>query len=174
MSNEITNLFNIPTLSVEVDSIWLFKHNMGNNYYNSSILVKMIAIDCFYKKNDYGFNWYNKMQLKRVKDNPMIPKYMAYHENEFRDLIKSFEENGFDSKKPIILNKDFYIVDGTHRLALALYMGIKRISIKIDEKSYYLQSKDFSINWFKNNGMAYVEKEVIKKYNEVLKGELDE
>lgn len=171
MNNEIIDLFNIPNLKVSVDTLWLFKHNMKENYYNSSIVVKILAIDCYYKKNTFGFSWYNEMQLKRVNDNPIVPKYMAYHEDEFRNLIKSFEINGYISDYPIVVNKDYYIVDGTHRLALALYFGIKRVYIKIDKKSYPLKSKDFSLEWFSKHDMNFVSESVIEKYNEIVKGE---
>lgn len=165
MNEKVIDLFNIDSIEVSVDTYWLFKKNMKDNYYNSSILIKMLAIDNYYNKNSFGFNWYNEMQLKRVNDNPMIPKYMAYHEDEFKTLIDNFEKCGFDKKYPIVLNKDFLIVDGTHRLALALYFNIKRIYIKIDQKSYCLESKDYSLEWFKNHDMGFVENELIKKYN---------
>lgn len=174
MNNDIIRLFSIPNIKVSVDTFWFFKHCMKNNFFNAHIMVRMIAIDCYYKKNDYGWNWYNEMQMKRVNDNPLIPKHMAYHEEEFKTLINSFEKNGFIEEYPIVVNKDFLFIDGAHRLALALYFGIKRITITIDEKYYNLDSKDFSFDWFENHEMGYVKEKALQKYKQICKRYGDE
>lgn len=164
---EIFSLFEIPNVQVLVDTIWLFQHCMKENYFNAHIMIKLLAIDCYYGKNDFGFKWYNEMQIKRVADNPIIPKYMAYHEKEFKELIKSFEQNGFMVDNPIIVNRDFLFIDGSHRLALALYFGIKQVPIAIDKKYFDISVKDYSFAWFADHDMAYVKKEALKKYVEI-------
>lgn len=174
MRNDIIELFTIPNIKVSVDTFWFFKHCMKNNFFNAHIMVRMIAIDCYYKKNNYGWNWYNEMQIKRVNDNPLIPKHMAYHEEEFKALIKSFEKNGFMEENPIVVNKDFLFIDGAHRLALALYFGIKRITITVDEKYYNLTSRDFSFDWFESHEMGYIKEESIQKYKQICKRYGDE
>jgi len=174
MNNDIIRLFSIPNIKVSVDTFWFFKHCMKNNFFNAHIMIRILAIDCYYKKNDYGWNWYNEMQIRRVNDNPLIPKHMAYHEEEFKTLIKSFEKNGFIEEYPIVVNKDFLFIDGAHRLALALYFGIKRITVTIDEKYYNLDSRDFSFDWFESHEMGYVKEEAIQKYKQICKRYGDE
>lgn len=69
MNNDLISLFDIPKIKVSVDTFWFFKHCMKDNYFNAHIMIRMLAIDCYYGKNDYGWDWYNKMQLTRVADN---------------------------------------------------------------------------------------------------------
>ena len=169
MNNDIVNLFSIPGVEVTVDTFWFFNHCMKDNFFNAQIMIRMIAIDCYYNKNDYGWDWYNEMQIKRVNDNPLIPKHMAYHEAEFKKLIQSFEKNGFLKDCPIVVNKDFLFIDGAHRLALALYFGIKRIPITIDKEYYNLETKDYSFDWFDKHDMKYVKEKALEKYKEICK-----
>lgn len=167
MKNELVDFFETPTVDVRVNTYWFYKHIMHDNYFNAQILIKMLAIDCYYGKNDYGFDWYNEMQYKRVINSKVIDKKMAYHEKEYRELIESYEKNGFLQEYPIIVNKDFDVFDGTHRLALALYFNTKDVPIKIDRKSYDLIPRDYSFDWFEENNMGYVKKLAMKKYNEI-------
>lgn len=165
--NEVFKLFDIPGIEIKVNTFSFFKHCMKDNFFNAHIMIKMLAIDCYFGKNDYGWKWYNEMQKKRVEDNPLIPKYMAYHEKEFRELIESFEKNGYIDKNPIIVNKDFLFIDGSHRLALALYFGIKEVPISIDKKYFDIESKDYSFDWFDKHGMEFVRQDALKKYDEI-------
>lgn len=166
-NNDLFRLFDLDDIEVTVDTFKFFKHCMKDNYFNAHVLLKMLAIDCYYGKNDYGFKWYNEMQYKRVNDNPVIPKHMAYHEVEFKSLIKSFEKNGYIKDYPIVVNKDFLFIDGSHRLALALYFGIKRVPITIDKNYFNIEVKDYSFDWFKNQNMSFVIDEALKKYDEI-------
>ncbi len=167
MNNDLLSLFKIPNINVKLDTFWFFKHCMKDNFFNAHILVRLLAIDCYYGKNDFGFDWYNEMQQKRVKDNPLVPKHMANHEKEFRKLIKSFESKGYIDDYPIVVNKDLLFIDGAHRLALALYFGIKEIPITVDEKYYFIDSRDYSFEWFKKHDMVYVIPEALEKYREI-------
>lgn len=168
MNNDLISLFDIPDIEVYVNTFWFFKHCMKDNFFNAHIMIRMLAIDCYYGKNDFGWDWYNKMQFERVKDNPLVPKHMAKHEKEFKSLIKSFEKNGYDNNHPIVVNKDMLFIDGAHRLALALYFGIEKIPITVDKNYYFIDSRDFSFDWFKNHGMEYMIKEAKNKYDEVV------
>ena len=167
MNNDLISLFDIPKIKVSVDTFWFFKHCMKDNYFNAHIMIRMLAIDCYYGKNDYGWDWYNKMQLTRVADNPLIPKRMARHEKEFKKLIKSFEENEFIEEYPLVVNKEMLFIDGAHRLALALYFGIERVTITVDKDYYFIDSRDFSFDWFEKKQMGYMKTEALRKYNEI-------
>ena len=165
--NDVFKLFDIPGIGLKVNTFSFFKHCMKDNFFNAHIMIKMLAIDCYFGKNDYGWKWYNEMQKKRVADNPLIPKHMAYHEKEFKELIESFEKNGYLEEKPIIVNKDFLFIDGSHRLALALYFGIKEVPISIDKNYFDIESKDYSFDWFDKHGMEFVRQNAMEKYNEI-------
>jgi len=174
MNNDLISLFEIPGIKVSVDTFWFFKHCMGDNFFNAHIMIRMLAIDCYYGKNNFGFDWYNKMQYTRVKNNPLVPKNMAYHEQEFRNLIVSFETNGFIESNPIVVNKDLMFIDGAHRLALAIYFNVKRITITVDRNYYFLDSMDYSFDWLAKKGMGYMKEEAMKKYDEICKKYGDE
>ena len=73
----------------------------------SDIMIRILAIEEYYGKNNIGFKMYNKMQEIRVKGNKLIPQHQMFYEKEFKTLIKSFEENGFINTNPIYLNEDF-------------------------------------------------------------------
>lgn len=45
-----------------LDTEWLFSHSMKQNINRADILVRMLAIDNYYQKNDFGFQLYDTMQ----------------------------------------------------------------------------------------------------------------
>lgn len=167
MYNDLISLFDIPNIKVSIDTFCFFNHCMKDNFFNAHIMIRMLAIDCYYNKNNFGWDWYNKMQYERVYDNPLVPKRMAYHEEEFKKLIRSFEKNGFIEQHPIVVNKDLMFIDGAHRLSLALYFGIEKIPITIDKKYYHLESRDYSFEWFRQHGMGYMEEKAMEKHKEI-------
>lgn len=91
--------------------LYRFKHQMGlyafmhDNINRADILVRMLAIDDFYNKNDFGFNLYTEMQHARSRTNQFIPKHQIDYKDKFCDLMTSFE-NGHNTDRPIILNKN--------------------------------------------------------------------
>ena len=108
------------------------------------------------------------MQVKRVSQKPIIDKSMAHHEDVFRELIKSFEQNGFDDNYPIIVNKYLRFVDGSHRLAAALYFKIPYVPIKCVEEAYDMDP-EYSIKWFMENGFENQKDTIIKTYEKIKK-----
>lgn len=50
MNNDLISLFDIPKIKVSVDTFWFFKHCMKDNYFNAHIMIRMLAIDCYYGK----------------------------------------------------------------------------------------------------------------------------
>jgi hypothetical protein len=43
-----------------------FQQQRGNKFNRYDIVVRYLAIENYYKINDFGFNLYNKMQINRV------------------------------------------------------------------------------------------------------------
>ena len=72
---------------------WLLNNSMKDNMNAADIIIKIIAIENYYGKNDYGMNMYNKMQRIRVAKNKFIEREKAENEGKFIKLIKNFEEN---------------------------------------------------------------------------------
>ncbi len=121
------------------------------------IVVKYLAIENFYGENSYGMELYRKMQTKRINED---------WTERFKELIVSFE-SGIDMTSYIKTDLSYSIHDGAHRLALALYHGIKYVPVKIfnlSEKRRY-----YGIQWFVENGFAEWEiKEILNKYSQII------
>ncbi len=168
-NEELINLFQIPNIKVKVPTIWLLKNSMRDDYYNAHLMVRYKVIENFYKDN--GRKWwniYNEMQKTRVSQKTIIDSSKADNEEKFKKLILSFEQNGFNENYPIIVNKYFRLVDGSHRLALALYFKIPYVTIKIDSLSYNIDP-EYSLSWFLENGFNYLEKVIIETYDKINK-----
>ena len=129
----------------------LFAINSERRY---DIVVRYLAIDAYYGKNDYGFELYKKMQVTRTG--------YDFVENQFRNLIHSFDINGYDKDSFVtVFDDNLHIADGAHRIALCLYHNIKNISIKFishdkSKETYY------GLKWFMENGFNDKEIELIK------------
>ncbi|MBP5371603.1 MAG: hypothetical protein J6Y55_06755 [Bacteroidales bacterium] len=44
---------------------------------------------------------------------------------EFIELLESVKENGYDPSSPLIIDKELYLINGTHRMSLAIYNNIQ-------------------------------------------------
>lgn len=121
------------------------------------IVVKFLAIENYYKKNDFGFELYRKMQMKRVGED---------WTERFVKLIQSFE-NGIDMESWVKTDLHYSIHDGAHRLALALFHGYEDIPVRVFNVE--VQRRYYGINWFRENDFS--EKEIsliMSKLNELL------
>ena len=131
----------IPEVTVLCNTDYFFLHQyIGGIYNRMDIFVRYMAIEEFYGQNQYGFSLYKKMQQKRVS---------FYDLDKFKDLIISIEKNGFRNRSKIKANQDFQLEDGSHRLACALFFNIDNVPIEFVEVK---ERRNYSINWFKDNG----------------------
>ena len=130
----------------------LAKQVVDHTFNRYDIIVRFMAIDSFLNDENKGINLYEKMQKNRggsAYKNPL---------KVFQELITSFINNGVDSNYPLLVNKDFHIVDGAHRLACALYFNEPFIAVKINNK---LDHSPYGINWFKSNDFSTDELDLI-------------
>jgi len=163
----LLTLFRIPNCRVEVPTIWLLRNSMRDDYYNAHLMIRILAIENYYGINNYGWDLYNKMQRARVAYKSKIPREKAENEQAFKDLIKSFEMYGYLYDHPIVVNKYFRLVDGSHRLSLSVFMGIERIPITITEDSYD-EDPEYSLKWFIEMGFDEYIEPIKRKYAEIL------
>lgn len=49
---------------------------------------------------------------------------------EYIELMESVKKNGYDRNSPLIVDKELYLVNGTHRIALALYNNVSEITVE--------------------------------------------
>lgn len=117
-------------------------------------VVRYLAVQNYYGENDFGFELYKKMQIKRgVWDTHNI--------NTFKNCIQSIEKNGLDISIPLEFRGDGLVNDGSHRLAIALYKNIPYLTaINVNKYDF---TRNYGVNWFKNNGFSDEELEIIDK-----------
>lgn len=140
-----------------------FQMNSGEfNRYD--VVVKFLAIENYFLKNSYGFNLYNKMQQQRISE--MVFLGDENYEIRFKKLINTFIEDGKIIKKPILINRYGEIVDGTHRLALALFFGIDNVKIAHSHNLYncrfYYGNKWFCNRIFSETEIGLIEDRFVK------------
>jgi 2-polyprenyl-3-methyl-5-hydroxy-6-metoxy-1,4-benzoquinol methylase len=135
------------------------KQYRNSNLNRADIVVRYLAIEQYYGKNDYGFDLYLRMQDFRIKNtNHSIDRFIS--------LIRSIEFNGFSDDDPITVMNNYELFDGSHRFATALFFGIDFVSIKkmnnIEEIQY---GYDFLQQIFSANEIEIIkskEKEIVE------------
>ena len=60
--NELIELSENSNFKIMCNTMWLLKRSMSDNMNASDIMIKMLAIDNYFGKNDYGMRLYCKMQ----------------------------------------------------------------------------------------------------------------
>lgn len=105
---------------VPIKNIWLV------NRENYIMAVRYLAIDNYYAKNNYGYEIY-KMAMSLFSD----IKTSENRLNQFIKLIESWEKNGYDESKPALIQDNYSVIDGAHRISLASYFNIENIVCNI-------------------------------------------
>ena len=123
-------------------------------------IVRLLAVENYYHKNDYGWRLYSKMQNLRKGNG-----YAEEAIKRFEKLIVSWEKSGYDKTSSITVNKNMKLLDGSHRLALALYYNLDEISVRIQDKA---DEPEYDLMWFIENGFAYDDLDKIQKRYETL------
>lgn len=103
------------------------------------IIVRYMAIEQYYGENRIGFALFNKMQKKR--------KQKKHDLKRFKALIDSIEKYGYNGDSEIKVNKDRKLIDGSHRVACALYFNVNSIPIQTITSEKKI---DYSLKWFEN------------------------
>ena len=119
----------------------LVQQYSNNEFGRYDIFVRLLAIEEYYNKNNIGFALYKKMQNLRVH-----PQYAQSAEKRFKLLIKSFEEKGYDETSEIIVDKNLKLLDGSHRIALAIYHNTPKVKIRIVDR---ITDIEYGLSWFK-------------------------
>jgi len=57
------------------------------------------------------------------------PPTITHGDKIFDEILESAEEFGI--LKPLTINLQWYIMDGNHRLAVAKFLGIERVNVRI-------------------------------------------
>lgn len=116
-------LYEFVSNSTQNEEKWidtfLFRDVLKGQY---GIALRWAAIDEYYGFCNNGFELYYKGLLV-YNDN----RTAELRTERFKKLILSWEQNGYQSENKICTNKKYEVIDGEHRLALALYHRIKKL-----------------------------------------------
>lgn len=152
----------IKHIVCDIREIVLREHSSaGFNRYD--IIVRLLAIENYYGANEYGFILYEKQQRARSS-------YDCEHASErFRDLILSYDKNGYDITSEIQLDKTCSLFDGSHRVAMALWRHQYKIACQVLPKKYDVF---YGIDWYIANGFTQKEIGYIQnRYEKMLRDE---
>ena len=132
----------------------MFLQYFDGEYCHPDTIVKYLYIENYYGGNTYGKDLYIKQQLARgvIKDSTAIT-------DKFDSLIKSVENNGFDTSFSIGVDQKFYLRDGSHRSAISMYLDLDEIKVNYLKMDY---PSNYRFSWFEENGFTKEEISLIK------------
>ena len=149
---EIMKKYNKNKISEFINLKYFLKLNyVGKNFDRCDVLVRKYSIEQYLKDEKYDFNFYSKMQKIRTGKKNYI--------KNFKNLINSIKDNGFNNKYSIKYSKNFLLRDGSHRLSYLLILN--KIFIKIEEMKWDNHGS-YSYNWFKNKKFTNNELKILK------------
>ncbi len=129
------------------------------------MIIRHLAIDNYYGNNDFGFELYRKLQDARVKKG-----YAAEAVKKFYALIDSYEKNGYDESSYIIADKNLKLRDGSHRMAMALYLNLSQITVAVYNSTTALV---LDYNWLLQHGFSADEVELLRRTADTLREQLN-
>ena len=108
--------------------------------------------------------------LRYIYDKYIVDGYFVHgYSSCYEDSIK---DNGFDSESPLLVNKDYMVIDGAHRMACALYFNIDDVFIKTTDEYINFIPNEYTKKWFEENNLSecipYAEKQK-EKIKELIK-----
>lgn len=95
---------------------------LGNCRNDMRLAIRLAAIEQQDGMNTFGFDYYVRAQMLHSSKDTASKRL-----EQFAKLISEWKQFGYKRDDPIVLNRDYDVIDGNHRLALAVYMGQKTI-----------------------------------------------
>lgn len=140
----------------------LYCNSKNGRLLRLDIIVRYLAAKSYFEGTDDGWELYRRMQDAR-----MGKGFSVGAEERFRKLLHSYEENGYDDSSCILLDSNLGLIDGSHRIALALYHGYSTISALVMD---FCHPVAYSFDWFIGNGFTIAEvKHIIATGQELLR-----
>lgn len=114
-------LYGLPTFEEKrIKYIW----DANKQWY--IIAARYLAISDYYGKCEKGFDIYKRL-LSLYSNEDTVRKRMT----KFISLIEDFNNRGIDTNYPISCLNNNILIDGAHRVALAIYHDIDSVQCKI-------------------------------------------
>lgn len=85
--------------------------------------VRIVAIEQWDGINTYGFDSYIRAQMIHCSQDTAKRRL-----NQFMVLASEWKKAGYNKNYPISVNRNYEVIDGNHRIAMAVYTGEKLIN----------------------------------------------
>lgn len=143
-----------------VDLVHCQFKDLGNGAFNiADVIVRLISARDFTYGKSASFDLYRKMQMSRIGED---------WSKRFELLISKIVRDGFSDEYPIKVDRKLTIIDGSHRLALAILLEKKFLKVEMINESH---QRDYDLGYFWSNGFDKSDIEKISwGIEEVLKG----
>ena len=92
-------------------------------YHHIVSALRYVAVEEYYGKNDFG------MTLYKTANRWENEKALQEDLDRFYALIQSIEKKGYDMNSSIYVDLDGNCFNGTHRLALCVWFGVKEMPV---------------------------------------------
>jgi len=129
------------------------------------MIIRHLALDCYYANNNCGFDLYRKLQDARVKKG-----YAEEAVKKFRALIESYAENGYNTDSYILADKELKLRDGSHRMAMATYLKLPEITVAVFNATTALV---LDYHWLLENGFSSEDIQLIRDADYRLRREMN-
>jgi len=151
----ISDKYHTKHITIDVRELFFQEHGAaGFNRYD--MIVRYLSVENYYGKNDFGFEMEKKMLEARISKEESALDYISW----FKDLIKSYEQNGYMKVSEIVLDKNLCLFDGSHRFTLGFYHGIFAISCAVRAYSIPIF---YGLEWFIEKGFSMEELNILRE-----------
>ncbi len=93
---------------------------------DARLAIRLAAVEQYYGKNSFGNDYYKRAQMMHCAEHTAGQRLQ-----QFERLMEDWEKYGYRKEYPLSLNRGYEVIDGNHRLALAVYHDKKRIFCNI-------------------------------------------
>lgn len=143
----------------------LYLQNYNGTFVRPDMIIRYLFIENYYGVQHNGIDAAD--MYIRMQDFRRYEGYGQIAADKFVNLIKIFENKGYNPAYPIETDKSLLIRDGSHRTALAVYFNAPFVSVHPSDTPFAFAQK---LALFENNGFSDVEKQYISdKYAQLLK-----
>ena len=163
---DYTSTFNLPVNSIDL-GILIQLQIKDRCFSRYDVLVRKQVADMYYENTENGLKidrqdkslrQYEKMQSQRVARGTT---------DRFLRLLNSVGETGYDSARfPIYLNRKGNIYDGSHRVAIALSLGVYNVPVRFNR--FLSVEPQYGKSWFESRfdasvieNLSYAEQDVL-------------
>ena len=141
-----------------------------NDYGHLDIVIRLLAIENLYGKNNYGIRMYKVLMDSFWGDANCRTnaKPSEIYLSRFIALANSIEKNGFfQDSEIVILRKTYRVLNGKHRLALSLFYSLDSINVRYIFSYPYQPKVILNSEWYKKHFSEDDMKFILNRLNQL-------